>query len=211
MSYQLYPIFSTPLFIYKDFLPEKNLNELLELAKQQEYVSEGEKKVKASVSNNFLRHFPDVKEEILETFKEYVRNILRVQPDLDFKIGSSWTTMTEPQCESNEHTHANYYYSGVLYLSENPSAINFYLGSYIYNYHERFLFEYSEVNEYNSNKISYIPQKNELIFFPAYVKHQVSINLTNEDRYSMAFNIHPSGKYGKRDSSIHVEVIEDLD
>jgi uncharacterized protein (TIGR02466 family) len=171
----------------------------------------GQNRVQSSESKNILKNLPWLREEILETFKEYAYNILKIDMKIGFKIGSSWGTMTLPQGDSKEHTHANYYYSGCLYVSENPSPIDFCLGSYIYNFHERFLFDYTEINQYNATKIFYQPEKNEVLFFPSYVKHQISTNTSDKTRYSIAFNIHPVGVYGKKDSKIHVEIIDDLD
>jgi uncharacterized protein (TIGR02466 family) len=213
MTYNTYNIFSTPLFSYKQFIPEDLLQQAHDLVLNSSYdpIDSGENRVQASQSKNFLKNLPLLKEEILETFKEYAYNILKIDMSIGFKMGSSWATMTLPGGDSKEHTHANYYYSGCLYISDNPSPISFCLGSYIYNYHERFLFKYSEINPYNANKMSYTPEKNEILFFPAYLKHQISTNTSDVPRYSIAFNIHPVGVYGKKDSTIHVEVIDDLD
>jgi uncharacterized protein (TIGR02466 family) len=213
MTYQVHHVFSTPLLSFKNFLPDEHLNQLSNhvLSCPYDPPDSREYKVQASQSKNTLKNFPLVKEEILETFKEYAYNILKIDMSIGFKIGSSWATMTLPGQDSIEHTHANYYYSGCLYVSDNPSTIDFCLGSYIYNYHERFLFKYSEINQYNANKISYKPEKNEIIFFPAYLKHKISRNTSDTTRYSIAFNIHPVGVYGKKDSTIHIDVIDDLD
>jgi uncharacterized protein (TIGR02466 family) len=213
MTYQIHHIFPTPLLSYKNFLPAEYLNQLSNHVLECVYdpPDYGQNKVQSSKSKNTLKDFPLIKEEILETFKEYAYNIVKIDMKVGFKMGSSWATMTPPGGDSKEHTHANYYYSGCLYVSENPSPIDFCLGSYIYNYHERFLFNYTEINQYNANKIFYQPEKNEILFFPSYLKHQISTNNSDVTRYSIAFNIHPVGVYGKKDSTVHVEIIDDLD
>lgn len=212
-------VFPTPILSYKNFLPEQYVNELKNMLKNCEYLlydneDEIERKnnVTQSKSQNILREFPVVKNEIIETFKEYAYNVLKVEMmELDFKIGSSWGVKLVPGADSIKHTHANYYYSGVLYLTENPSAINFFLGPHVYNFHERFMFDYSEVNQYNANRLTYIPEINEILFFPSHLKHQISRNTSDAVRYSIAFNIHPSGIYGRKDSTVHVEVVDDLE
>ncbi len=206
-------MFPTPLLIHKNFLPEEYFNQVKNLVENADYDGNTnlQYKVQASVSKNILKHLPIIKEEIIETFKEYARNILGIDSTIDFVIGSSWGTMTKPKEDSQPHTHANYYYSGCFYISENPSPIEFHLGPWIYNHHERFLFNYTQINQYNSNKITYHPEKNEIIYFPSYVKHQITENTSNENRYSLAFNIFPDGIYGDYDSKIHLKVIDDLD
>jgi len=213
MNHKVHNIFSTPLFSHKNFIPQEYFFEIEQEVKNAEYepLHNGKDKVFMSTSKNFLKKLPSLKKKITETFKEYAYNTLSIDQSVEFVVGSSWSTMTSPNGESTEHTHANYYYSGCYYITENPSPINFFLGPYIYNYHERFLFNYKRLNQYNSNKISYVPEKNELIFFPSYVKHQIEKNESDKNRYSIAFNFHPSGIYGREDSSIHVQVIDDLD
>ena len=213
MTYQIYDLFPTPLLTHKNFLSQEYFEQVKNLVINSEFIDgiDPKYKVHPTVSKNILKNLPIVKEEIIETFKEYARNVLRVNFDIDFVIGSSWGTMTKPGEESKPHVHSNYYYSGCYYISDEPSAIEFSLGPSVYNYHERFMLRYIENNVYNNNKLIYYPEKNEIIFFPAYLKHQISKNKSNTNRYSIAFNIHPSGYYGLHDSQIHIQVIDDLD
>jgi uncharacterized protein (TIGR02466 family) len=213
MSYQIHHIFPTPLISYKNFLPEEYFDEAKKIIMAEEYENYHNRTglTKSTTTKNILKKIPWLNEEIIETFKEYIRNIHMVDMSVDFKIGSSWGTLTEPDGFCQWHTHGNYYYSGCMYFSENCSPISFGSASYMYDYHQRFMFKYAEVNKYNSNEMKYLPQKNEILFFPSYVRHAIAKNKTNEDRYSIAFNIHPTGIYGEHDSTIHIEVIDDLD
>lgn len=213
MTYQIHHIFSTPLLSHKNFLPEEYFNEAKKIIMSEEYENHhnGHGLMKSSVTKNILKKIPWLGEEIIETFKEYVRNVHMVDMSIDFKIGSSWGTLTKPGGGSKMHTHANYYYSGCMYFSENCSPLCFGSASHVYDYHQRFLFKYREINQFNSNELKYPPEKNEIIFFPSYIRHGITENKTNEDRYSIAFNIHPVGIYGEYDSTIHIDVIDDLD
>jgi uncharacterized protein (TIGR02466 family) len=213
MTYQIYDLFPTPLLTHKNFLPQEYLEQVQNVVINSEFIDSNNSKyeIHPTVSKNILKSLPIIKEEIMETFKEYARNVLRINFDTDFVMGSSWGTMTKPGEESSPHTHSNYYYSGCYYISDEPSAIHFSLGPSVYNYHERFMLRYIDNNVYNNNKIVYHPEKNEIIFFPAYLKHQISRNESDTNRYSVAFNIHPTGYYGLHDSQIHIQVIDDLD
>ena len=215
MTYQIHHIFPIPLFSYKNFLSEEYFNEVIKCAfnesvKNQVYPNESNK-VKAGSTKNFLKQLPWLKNQILEIFKEYTRNVLMVDINLQFAIGSSWITVTEPGSDSNQHIHPNYYYTGCFYLSDDLSPISFFKGTTVYNHEERFQFKFDAANQYNSNSISYKPEKNEIIFFPSYLSHKISRNISNQNRYSLGFNIHPIGVYGDRDSTIHVQIIDDLD
>jgi uncharacterized protein (TIGR02466 family) len=209
----MYDLFPTPLLTYQDFLSEEYVKQVENLVANTEFEDKSNEVygVNPSVSKNILKQVPEVKQEIIETFKEYARNILRIDFNVDFVIGSSWATLTKPGQRSSPHIHANYYYSGCYYVTDEPSSIEFQLGSSVYNHHERFMFKYIEHNKYNNNRLIYYPSKNEIIFFPSCLKHQIAKNDSNKNRHSIAFNIHPCGIYGRNDSQLHIQVIDDLD
>ena len=215
MTYQIHHIFPIPLFSYKNFLSEEYFDEVTKFAfdqtfKNRVYPNENNK-VRAGSTKNFLKDLPWLKNQIIELFNEYTKNVLLVDDNLEFAIGSSWITLTEPGSDSNQHIHPNYYYTGCFYLSDSPSPISFFKGTTVYNHEERFQFKFGGVNQYNSNSISYTPEKNEILFLPSYLSHKISKNTSNQNRYSLGFNIHPIGVYGSRDSTIHVQIIDDLD
>ena len=55
-------------------------------------------------------------------------------------------------------------------------------------------------NIYNSKSFTIVPQQNELILFFSNLRHEIKTNLSDKDRYSLAFNCLPSGNFGKGDS-----------
>jgi len=60
-------------------------------------------------------------------------------------------------------------------------------------------------NEYNSREWAVDISKGDLLIFPSNLKHQISKNTSNNDRYSIAGNILPHGKIGIKDSEIFLE------
>jgi hypothetical protein len=64
--------------------------------------------------------------------------------------------------------------------------------------------EPSEYNLYNSSSWEITPKKNLMIIFPSYLFHKVNTHISNENRYSLAFNLFPKGNIGKNDSSLRV-------
>lgn len=215
MSFEIHHIFPVPLLSYKNFLSEEYFQQVFECATKEEYKDRvfpnKSDRVQAGSTKNFLKQLPWLKDEITETFKEYAYNVLMADMSVDFKIGSSWVVLTKPGCSSEQHIHPNYYYTGCLYLTDDPSPINFFRGTTVYNHQERFQFKFHSINEYNTNSIAYKPEKNEILFFPSYLSHKVTTNLSDKNRYSLGFNIHPVGIYGDQDSTIHVQIIDDLD
>ena len=50
-------------------------------------------------------------------------------------------------------------------------------------------------NEYNAREITITPQQGDLFIFPGFVKHWVSKNLSNQDRYVLVFDLFPTGNF----------------
>ena len=64
----------------------------------------------------------------------------------------------------------------------------------------------TEQNIFNCTSYSFSPTAGMLIFFPSEVWHSVDMNKSNITRYSMAFNLVPTGKLGNVDSSATITV-----
>jgi hypothetical protein len=60
----------------------------------------------------------------------------------------------------------------------------------------------TEWNILNSRRLIIEPEKNLLVFFPSVLRHRVSKYSGKDNRYSLAFNLFPTGKIGNGDSSI---------
>ncbi|ADO99128.1 2OG-Fe(II) oxygenase [Prochlorococcus phage Syn1] len=116
---------------------------------------------------------------------------------------SSWGTMTPPGGMSNRHSHCNSFWSGVLYLSDDTSPILFHREKYA-----TIVCDVDAITEYSSNEVAHTPSMGQLVFFPSHLTHQVSRNKSNEDRFSIAFNILPNGRFGLHDSTAEISVLE---
>ena len=65
--------------------------------------------------------------------------------------------------------------------------------------------EYEKEHTANSNLYTLTPTTGTLYIFPSYLLHYVSANLTNKDRYSLAFNLFlKNSKFGTPESIIEV-------
>ena len=53
---------------------------------------------------------------------------------------------------------------------------------------------------YNSKSFTIVPEQNELILFFSNLRHEIKTNLSDKDRYSLAFNCLPLGGFGEGDS-----------
>ena len=111
--------------------------------------------------------------------------------------------MTVPGGESIKHSHCNSYWSGVLYLSNDTSPILFHREK-----RATIVLDVETITEYSSNEVAHTPSMGQVVFFPSHLTHQVSRNRTEEDRFSIAFNILPNGLFGLHDSTANISVLE---
>jgi len=200
-------IFPTLITKQENFLSEKNCVKLIEVSEKLDYYKKTtEAKSYRSNERNVLgKYFPELKKSIESTFTEFAYNTLTLQKTCDFKIMGSWSTLTPPGGMSTKHSHCNSFWSGCLYFADYTNPILFHkpiLSQIVLNQRE------DEVQPDNSNEITFEPAKGSLLLFPSHLVHQVSLNTTNKNRYSIAFNILPNGIFGMHDSISNISVLE---
>jgi uncharacterized protein (TIGR02466 family) len=144
----------------------------------------------------------DIKKEILDTAKEYLINILRVSDSYKLVITTSWANKHSPNDFSQEHDHSNAILTGILFVDVNEFS-----GKSIFLNPQQNLglsleLNYQDFNQFNVNKIEMNPKNGDLLLFPASLKHSVSKNLSDQDRYTIAFNIFVSGIYGSHERTL---------
>jgi len=153
-----------------------------------------------NVLNDKIFYF--LKKIIMMEFNKF--NIKYLKYKNNFKITTSWVTKTLPSQTSNYHNHRNSMFSGVLYIQtdENSGGINFLK----FNNDSNILLDAEEYNLYNSNDYTIAPENGTLIFFPSEIYHKILKNNSNIIRYSIAFNLFPTGSLGYGDSSINLKI-----
>jgi len=197
-------IFATPLAKYDNLLNEQACLQILKKIRMLPYHKPPYTATSfRSEDRNVLGMFPDVKEVLEMMFLDFARSTLGVKPTCDFKIMSSWATMTVPGGESIKHSHCNSYWSGVLYLSKDTSPILFHREK-----RATIVLDVENITEFSSNEVAHTPSMGQVVFFPSHLTHQVSRNRSDDDRFSIAFNILPNGLFGLHDSTAHISVLE---
>ena len=146
-----------------------------------------------------LDKYPKTKKILLDKFNEIAKNVLEFE--CEFEIGTSWMTKIKPGGHSHYHSHKNYFYSGVYYFGNSYSQDSG---------HIQFTSPVNQLYDYYINNTKSIhtsryweipPASKKLILFPSYLEHVVMENKEDVDRYSLAFNMFPIGKYGSVDST----------
>ena len=190
------PICSNTLFIYK-----LDIKKDLTLKFKKEKFGSVEKPFESSASIgedlNVLRKYKELNKEIKKAVDKTLKEVLMLE-NINYRIFSSWLTKTKPKLFSDQHKHSNSWLSGVYYPKGNPGfGIKFYNDNV-----SQFFTPPTKYNIYNSHEWTIIPKDNYLILFFSHLRHQIKPNLSLEDRYSLAFNILPKGKFGVSDSTV---------
>jgi uncharacterized protein (TIGR02466 family) len=117
-----------------------------------------------------------------------ILNDIKVSEKLPLTLQECWLNINGKHSKNRRHSHGNALLSGVVYIDvpENSGNIRFYRqlnNSYYYRSY------YSGDSEFVHEYISYKPVNKKAIIFQSYLEHDVEENLTDKQRYSIAFNI----------------------
>ena len=155
----------------------------------------------SSIDRNIFDNLPQLKKlktTIENEFKRFKDEVMLWKTN-DFMITTSWSTRSKPKQESHKHRHKNCVYSGVYYLDApvNSGNIKF------YNPNETdILIIPSVYTETNSSSLTLKIKEGDVIFFPSEIPHSITVNKSKQTRYSIAFNLFPTGTLGKGDSTL---------
>ena len=197
---KILPLF--PSSVFMDFV-EEDTDELKEYDGEF-FVTEYGDGNKVSDDRRILENYPRIKKLLMKKFNKVVEFMSWKQ---EFMITTSWITECEPSQDCQLHNHRNSFYSGVYYYDEyeNTSGnIKFENPVFSLNC---FYVKSQESNIHNSHHWNIPPQKNKLLFFPSYLKHQIDKHDGENNRKSLAFNIVPIGEYGEGDSTYNTSWI----
>ena len=148
-----------------------------------------------------LEYFPSIKKLVMEKFYEFKDNILSMN-STNFKISTSWGTKIEPNGMGGLHNHRNTYYSGILYWETfEGSRLEL-----VDLFKQGIMVMPDKWNDFNYQHFHLNTMKNNLFFFPSEIYHRISINNSENTRYSLAFNIMPIGNIRYEDSSVTINI-----
>lgn len=184
-------LFSIPIFKHNIDLDEDYARFLFSNVKWDKkvpFISE--------TKNILSENFSYLNKEV-NLFIRYVMNQMGFH-GVDYKIFSSWGTRTNKGGMSMFHRHSNSFMSGVIYFSDKTSPI-FFENPYPVTYSHK-----STIYTSSGRKIPI--QRGDIIMFPSTLMHFVTKNEYDVERFSIAFNVVPSGEYGTEDGLIHVNV-----
>lgn len=199
------PLFSTPVYVNNI----QDTKDILNLVKTLNYKPAGFYSSGTFIENwhttddvyilNDLR-FVELKKNIDKEINCFLKEHLKFSNKINFNITTSWIVKHLPGHFSQPHYHPNSLYSGVVYLQVDTDSgcISFdSKGQTSQLYPIEMEIELEQNNIFNSVRWEFLPKNNDIIIFPSHLNHRVSVNTSKIDRYSIAFNIFPSGILGR--------------
>ena len=130
---------------------------------------------------------------VIKHFVSHISDkIMEFDESYSAEITSMWGNRQRHLAYFRRHTHHNNIFSGVFYLDENKEFphINFYRPFYT-----DFAPTVSKNNIYNGGVSQLESKKDMLVIFPSWLEHDIPINASKQDRFSISFNVMMRGKY----------------
>ena len=142
--------------------------------------------------------FKFLKDKLMKEFYLYASDVMGYTNE--FEITTSWFTMSTKGQSSNYHNHLNCMFSAVLYLQTNENSGDIAFQNYN---NERYSLHTKEWNIFNSPIWRLKPVDGLLLIFPAEVHHAIEENKSDTTRYSLSFDVIPTGE---EDSKLHYQM-----
>ena len=206
MTYKVEMLWPTPVYFNK-LQSDKND---LDIAKTFKYERMNSDNGNYTLDKNVLDKMPTLKNKIENEFEKYVRDVLHINKNVNFKIINSWINIHKKGDWSQSHLHKNSCFSGVYYLNvpEHSGNISFDKTIVLNNLSTSTIsYDYDEANYINADKVKFKVEEGLILFFPSTIYHNVDKSNSDEERYSLAFNFFADGLVGKDESVLKIGVL----
>ena len=191
--YELFPdpIFHCKLENYKQINKEL-LNYILELQKKDK---KGNNRSNRGGwhSPNFDIINPGPPINFINSFKDFLKHIIEDEIGWEYvpnkqRVVAMWAIINKKNSYNVKHNHQNCYLSSAYYLKKpkNSGDITFFDPKEVKTY--RFP-EVEKHTSYSAESITVKPEEGDLLIFPSYLYHDVGVNLSDEERIVVSFNI----------------------
>ena len=163
---------------------KSNMEEEKKFVNNLEYIKNGVGNKKSK--DTYILNRPELNK--INTFikghlKNFLENGIKVKNDLI--VTQSWVNKNEPGTGHSTHLHPNSIVSGTFCLRQNSTMPP---TQYYNRYIPLIKVQMESQNSMNAEHISVPMVPGDLILFPSDIMHSVSVNVSNETRYSLSFN-----------------------
>ena len=192
----VYELFPDPVFHYK-LENYKNINKAL-----LNYILDLQKKDKKGNnrsnrggwhSPNFDLVNPGPPINFINSFKDFLKHLIEGEFGWEYvpnkqRIVAMWAIINKKNSYNVRHNHQNCYLSSAYYIKkpENSGDITF------HDPKESKTYRFPEVEKhtnYSAESVTIKPEEGDLLIFPSYLYHDVGVNLSDEERVVVSFNI----------------------
>lgn len=198
-DYIAHDLFPTP--VYQNNIPVTTLDEI----RQEEYREIlPDRNGYYTKNTRILDKYTDLKKVIQEHIDCFVFEHLLIKRIYEFPILNSWVNRHIRSDFSHKHFHCHSLISGIYYLKApqdggmpmfwKPDGFSNLLGT-------MFNFELSGDNGINKLVYKVNVKDGDLLLFPSHLYHSVEESKTDEERYSLAFNVWVKGEFEASDIS----------
>jgi uncharacterized protein (TIGR02466 family) len=197
-DFEIAPLFSTPFYSSKIDVDDDTKDIVRNLNYKRLSIGNGSRSESTHLLDDIL--LKSLNDKIVAQINKFVVEGLNVKNTVNFKITTSWAMKHDHKDWSQTHSHNNSLISGIVYIDTTPTS-----GKVIFTNNNVNLFppsldvEFEGTNLFNAKSIEFIPEVGTVLMFPSFLKHQVTPNLSFQDRYCIAFNLFPRGTLGTLD------------
>ena len=202
-------LFSIPVYFSKTNLTDEDINFVME----QEYKKMDRGNGFLTINKRLLNtpQLKNLKEKINNHIQIFTYEKLKVSPKMKFKILNSWGVKMVKGNHALPHTHPNSLISGIIYLKtlKKGGEVGFHRNARWENIFPLCVSaEYVEHNLTTCDKFTVVPKPGDIILFPSSLSHSVGLNQSDENRYSIAFNIYTEADIGmeKDTNSLSIKI-----
>jgi uncharacterized protein (TIGR02466 family) len=195
----IYPLFSTPVYVNNvgDFdrpdIKALKYSAADSLGNSYNFLSSVDKNV---LDRPDFKHVHDI---VMKELDAYTRGLLAVSKNIEFYITNSWVNIHRRGHSAGAHMHHNSLISGVLYLKVTETSGDLVLHRDVHSlipFPPALDLDMDSFNLYNCKSWGHKPKTNDICLFPSVVSHSVDPNLSDEERWCLAFNVFARGNFG---------------
>ena len=154
-----------------------------------------------------LDRIPDLKNQINLHCENYVKKYLKIKKEANFYLLNSWVNIHRPNDQAQVHQHGNALLSGVYYpiVPKNSGNLNFHRGKHKNLFDTSILMEYDDYDNTTAERYEIEVENDLIIIFPSHLEHSVQRNISNKNRYSLAFNYYVRGEFGREEYKLEIK------
>jgi len=204
-EFRIHNLWPTPVYENNFYLDESGVKYIKNITYERMATDNGFISIDRYLLND--NKLSNIKKEIDLHVENYTKKFLDIKDNAEFYMLNSWATRHDPGDWCQPHYHGSSLISGVYYLDvpKNSGDIIFQrMSSHVNLFHTSINLEYNKQNYVNEDLQVFKVKNGDVLLFPSHLMHKIRKNLSNEPRYSLAFNYFVRGKFGAKEYELEI-------